>query len=233
MKYALNFKRVLVTLLLCTQITSAQKANANQSYIDKLWKAATIKKVRPNFLRYDYTFIGINRISLGPKIWQSWQKGFTYERKIYKNWYVGLSYAKWRTDDRATVMVCEVKAPFLPQNLGKMEWRLRYQFCDLTALYKLNILAQRHFLTAGIGVSYAEGVNNYMTSYIQFPPPGWDAEIGYTSHEKHYWGITPTISYDHIFFHDRLIAGFSFKARIYQGLNDKQYDVAAHFGINF
>jgi hypothetical protein len=158
-----------------------------------------------------------------------------YERKVYKNWRLGLGYTTWNMVPQLIQYAYPGGAQVFSgpgyNNVGALEHRRAYKMYDAYAAYKLNGF-KKHKVTAGLGASYSWGLNTYIDS-IFVDPTNYEARI--ITHETNYsyYGLLASLRYDYVTLRNRVNAGFDFKYRKYFGLYACQLDYGVHITFNF
>lgn len=159
----------------------------------------------------------------------------SYERRAYKNWYLGASYQQWkylfsyRSSDDVTISSHEQR--YLP--VGEVAQRFKFKMADIYAFYKWNIGHKQHFINIGTGATYAWGHEYYITSYYINPDPPYDGVIYTGERTVHYWGITPYLGYDFTFLRNRINIGPDIRARYYINRPPAEYYFNFHLGVGF
>ena len=150
------------------------------------------------------------------------QLGAAYERRIFKNFFAGISLHRWEHN---------VPEPFNAANMltGLMQ-RNRYKMIDVSILYKHQFSNSNHVVAVGIGPSYCWGTNHHHNNKSYYPKMD---VFNVKTYAVSYYGIVPQISYDYNFLCNRLNAGVDLRARYYTGRAPGQYDYGVHVGVNF
>lgn len=190
---------------------------------------------RPYF-KWGMTFSYLSTDLANARKYQYMTIGANYERRVYRNWFLGVGYMQWKDlfhvayTDRFIINVEKQKIP----EVGDLQYRLNYKMADAYALYKWKVYRNdRHFINIGIGASYCWGHNELVSAYwINWEPPR--DEVTYlVAEEIKYWGIIPSVGYDFLFARRRLNIGPDIRARFYSGRSPAEYNINLHFGVNF
>lgn len=223
MKHTILLLTVLFFLCCSAKSSFAQEANDEKPVL-KLYPN-TFKQFIGNFYIRESRGLGIPVTQIG----------LYYERKGYKNLYIGAGYMQWEALKIFTaaeeVQVDEDPTlPYIPI-IGKLESRQAYKMADGYVFYKYNLPTTRHYINVGIGISYCWGTNLYLKYYKQ--GTATDREVAYDWREEDYWGLMPVITYDYLLFKNRMNIGLDIKGRYYSGRPKTQYDYGVHIGVNF
>lgn len=120
---------------------------------------------------------------------------------------------------------------------GILIFRGNYHFFDAGLGYQYS-LSGKHKLTGNLGLSYAYGYNFYLTKMIISPYPGepWSEvipESAYRSAHEGYWGAVAGLSYNYVFWKDRLSAGADIHFRYYERNMPFFMNYGMHMSYNF
>lgn len=161
------------------------------------------------------------------------QIGACFEKKAYKNFYVGTGFYKWQAWQRGLYDHFSVGEP-LYKAPGSIEARIGYKMIDAYSFYRLKIY-HSHAISLLVGASYCWGTNLVIKEWYYIPTGTNQYEELYTNERVHarYWGGITQISYDYLFLNNRLCAGLDCRIRWYQNRYPAQEDIAMHIGINF
>ncbi len=159
-----------------------------------------------------------------------------YERKIAKNWRVGLGYTT-RNVVPKFIEINYVGGELLSNGptsgyIGQILQRRAYKMFDLYVDYQYNKF-KKHKIAIGAGVSTTWGTNIIIdTIYVNSGPP-FDATT--VSHEQKgcYNGVLSTLRYDCLLFKSRVSVGADLKWRKYAVLYSYQIDYGVHASFNF
>lgn len=115
--------------------------------------------------------------------------------------------------------------------VDQFTYRQTYNMVDLFGVYTW-YLGKHHQLHAGMGLSYNWGTNTYIEwfSKANFPP---DYQVFYYDRKVHYWGALTNVSYDYLFWKNRLRVGAYHRARFYMGRDRLENDFGLQAGYNF
>lgn len=154
--------------------------------------------------------------------------GASYTRNLIKRWAIGLDYSQWEKWSKSTFGVAEPGGVAV----GDLNTRNDYKMFSLSPYYRLPI-AGHDRLNIGFGVFYAFGKNIYFKEICVNPDPPYD-EVEYME-IKHvqYIGLTPSLSYSHFFFKDRIGLGIDFCQRYYLTTNLTEYIYGLHLSAQF
>jgi hypothetical protein len=159
----------------------------------------------------------------------------TYERRAYKNWFLGASFQQWKDlfHFRGSRNLFSISSGtrFLP--VGEVGTRISYKMLDVYTFYKGNIGHWQHFINVGTGLTYAWGRDDYVTASWINPDPPYDGVVYYGARKAHYWGITPYLAYDFLFLHNRINIGPDIRLRYYINRPPAEYYFNFHLGVNF
>jgi len=161
--------------------------------------------------------------------------GLCYERKVYKDWGIGASYAVWNTFPSQLKNVYgyeqEVDDGALNGRIGPgtIETIERYKMFDLFIRYRYNRI-RKHKIEAGLGGSYTWGINTVIDTIYILP---YDDYIIAHREPANYYGITAYVSYDYLCLHNRLAIGYEIKWHRYFGLYSPQIDYGFNVKFNF
>jgi hypothetical protein len=158
-----------------------------------------------------------------------------YERKVYKNWRLGLGYTTWNMVPQLIQYAYQGGAWVFGgpgySNVGAMEHRRAYKMYDAYAAYKLDCF-RKHKVVAGLGASYCWGLNTYIDSIIIVPGSIEEYRIRHES-KADYYGLLASLRYDYVTLRNRVNAGLDFKYRKYFGLYACELDYGVHITFNF
>ena len=159
------------------------------------------------------------------------------EHKVGSNVSIGFTYTTWITNSYLLQGFYPAGGPEISGGpdyfkSGGLEERRKYKMIDLYLSYRYNRW-QRNKLSAGLGLSYSQGINTYTDSV--FYASGTNVPFGVTSHSQkaHYFGVISSISYDYMLFHNRVNIGADLKGRKYFKLYSSELDYCLHVGLNF
>lgn len=164
------------------------------------------------------------------------QIGLSYNRRVYKNYHIGIAYLQWTPHPLLTpgdnIKVTTIPVyPYVPV-IGRMEYRGDYKMIDLYVLYRLGISDNGgQKIDFGIGATHNWGIDGYLKSYVQGSV--LDAEVIYENVKENYWGIMPFISYNYFLLKNKVCLGADVRARFYQKWPQPQIDYGLHIGVNF
>jgi hypothetical protein len=150
---------------------------------------------------------------------------------VYRNWSIAAGYSAWNETKFLNVLpglaVVGGYEPF--DKVGSLQWRYSYKMRDVFVCYKYDRF-KKHKIKAGVGVSYTQGINEYVDSVQNSI---FEGRI-YLHNERHsYWGVVPLLSYDYLCLHRRVGFGADFRVRKYFGIHSTQIDYGAHIALNF
>ena len=114
---------------------------------------------------------------------------------------------------------------------GALRFRYAYKMIDVAAVYTYDRFKRHHF-SVGAGLSYTWGTNFYVYSK-QFNVHNNFEEYIMRTKKEGYAGLLIPVSYDFLFFKERMRMGIQANARKYFGLYSFQIDYGLHVGLNF
>ncbi|MBC7554014.1 MAG: hypothetical protein H7257_08545 [Taibaiella sp.] len=157
------------------------------------------------------------------------QLSVNYERKVYRNFRVGVGFSAWNETDflnGADGYTVRVRASPDAFTLGGKFLRSSYKMFDACALYRYNKF-RKHKVTAGAGVSYCKGKNSYIDSISR-------EQIVFAHDTKESsFGFLATACYDYLFLHGRFGVGPDIKYRNYPSFRFSVVDYGFHVAVHF
>lgn len=162
------------------------------------------------------------------------QMGGFYERRVYRNWWVGAGYMKWKSWGRESAnKLLYVREPFYAHGHNHyISRRINYKMVDLYGLYKLH-LQDKQIVNFGLGVSYCEGLNRYIEDIVVNPEDSLDAIIYGSAKTENDIAVLPSVGYSYLLFKNRVDVGLDVKCRYYFRSFPTQFDYGFHIGFNF
>jgi hypothetical protein len=165
------------------------------------------------------------------------QIGFTYDRKVYRTFFISADYNFWNQSANLPNQKYSVYKPNAPFPYAQQK---AYKSVDLVPEYQLHSKNYKDILTFGAGVSYTWGKNRYSDFVAGIQE---ERQELYTS--VSYYGTTLKTAYTHFFCKNRIGIGaearyryyFSVDANPYSkqyfGINEGEYDFNANLKVNF
>jgi hypothetical protein len=162
------------------------------------------------------------------------QMGGFYERRVYRNWWVGAGYMKWKSWGRESMnKLLSVQEPFYVHGHSRyISRRTNYKMVDLYVIYKLH-LQDKQIVNFGLGVSYCEGLNEYIEDIVVNPEDSLDAIIYGSAKTENDIAVLPSVGYSYLLFKNRVDVGIDVKCRYYFRSFPTQFDYGFHIGFNF
>lgn len=162
------------------------------------------------------------------------QMGGFYERRVYKNWWLGVGYMKWKSWGRESAnKLLYVREPFYGHGYSdSLTRRINYKMVDLYGFYKLQ-LRSKQIVNLGLGVSYCEGLNEYIEDIVVNPEDSLDAIIYSSTKTENDIAVLPSVGYSYLLFKNRVDVGIDVKCRYYFRSFPTQFDYGFHIGFNF
>jgi hypothetical protein len=212
-------KLFLITAFISTGLSLEAQQKKNNLQIQVLGNYAPTKEYS------DFSFYPMNGI------------GIQYERRINKGFGIALKYSQWTNQD----LMKALERPLFRENFivpgtgekndggGVLTTYSGYRFFDLSGTYTRE-LNKWHRFTFRQGLSYTTGQNEYIYPTDVFVPTHTlrsELETG-----KHFGGVTD-ISYDYLFWKQRINIGINIGVRYYVGLPWINYTGGMHLGFNF
>jgi hypothetical protein len=178
--------------------------------------------------------------------WLFTQIGAAYERRVFRNFFIGTGYSEWNTlflraqwetrnTNTRTILYeensLEVAGGKYQPILDGIEERHRYRMADIYAYYRFQVGKSPHYFQSGIGASYNWGFDRYLLSYAQVNQT--DVVAYYYDKKANYLGLIQSLTYNYQFFRNRFSAGLGYTARYYPARIKMQHDYNLHIGVNF
>ena len=183
-----------------------------------------VPKVYKDYWRFEF-FIPFVDLNIGD------QYGIDYERRIYKNWRIGIGYFTWNK----TTGTFAGSYGFIEQQptvAGSTIGRSKFQMKDLYVGYKYNHF-KRHKINIDFGCSYTWGISTVIDSVYWNPDPPYDGIIYRSDRRISYWGIIGKVSYDYLLLHNRVGIGANVEWRKYFDIYSSQIIYGVHTTVNF
>jgi hypothetical protein len=167
--------------------------------------------------------------------------GISYEREIKNGFGVGAQYALWWgkplrnvRDDSGWMPVSFSTFTFLDDTaaVGELLQGNNYNTYDIYGIYTFK-LKEKLKMAFKAGPSVTKGENLYLKNvWLRSPEPGSDYYILTTSKKETYFGGIASMSFDYIFWNDRIPVGLDFVSRFYHNF-PFQLNYGLHAGFSF
>lgn len=160
------------------------------------------------------------------------QFGVHFERRCYKQIYIGIGYAQWGSFINKAVKAIYEKSSVTDTTvtIGELIQMYDYKMLDVYASYKFSLFKNKHFLNAGVGASYTWGNNSYLETYTVYL---FEKHITAVQKKLNHYGALANISYDYHFLKNRFVTGANIRGRFYNWSIAPQFDFGLHVGVNF
>lgn len=173
---------------------------------------------------------------VGLNMWQSNKIGINYKRKISLKTAIQIGYGQWnnmpwyKLNDKFTT-----EFAVLPYHNtvkpGNIEIMRAYKSLDILVSHKL-FSQSKHYVDAGLGLSYTWGINTVIDSITVFP--GYhDALIFVHDEPASYYGGVVFVCYNYQCFNNRLALGADLRYRQYRKYLFNALEYGFHIGYNF
>lgn len=157
------------------------------------------------------------------------QYGISYERKILKDFGIGIAYSQWNR----RMTIGSEGLIHNPRDTGYLHFRYDYKMLDVLFYYHYKIdKSMHHQINIAAGPSMCWGKNSYLSFYNVNPLPPYDVQYGYDHRNSSYVGALLQLGYSYTFLRGRLCIGHRVRGRIYPN-RPNQIDSEFHIGLNF
>lgn len=140
--------------------------------------------------------------------------GLNYNRRFGRYWYIEAAYQMWLPGEWGLFgqdyYWIERKVDGTPYKIGEMVVSEYFKMFDVSGLYNLISVPNKHKILLGIGLTRYWGDNYYVEGVSIYHPSSYIRGAGI---RESFWGITPQLNYRYTFLKDRLSVGLTIKHR--------------------